>query len=387
MYRRGASSLFVPIGWAMREPLFRGTSNRHSLHVFFVYGCIESNQDFRRLNRREIEEAGELDMHLKEKESNVKCAIGIGIIISVVILIILGCRYRFYYPQCGEDINADITSSFGSILGATLTPLWSIVATYIYYKTLKIQAKELRNSQEIGFSQNLNTLITYSKEVLNDISIKPYNLPIYEGKEAMLFLYVSLKYTYCIMKSDNINSIPDFGKYVEDNEESDYARFLDEIKLYEYEMDLLRRDNPEEYRKLKKEELFNKYKPYFTFLFELSNKDTNWRNTSDAEYNHIKHAFEKVWMKYGHKVDAYFQGIESAINYIWESDHSMHEKRNYALWITTNLSQITLLFFNYYLFCQRDEKEYIISRCKKFAFFSRIDKTKLIDNNINYLIK
>ena len=127
--------------------------------------------------------------------------------------------------------------------------------------------------------------------------------------------------------------------------------------------------------------------PYFIYLYELSNVDTEWRNTSDAEYNHIKRAFEKVWIKYGHKVNSYFQGIESAINYIWESDHSMHEKRNYALWITTNLSQITLLFFNYYLFCQRNEKEYIISRCKNLSFFSRIDKTKLIDNNINYLIK
>lgn len=133
--------------------------------------------------------------------------------------------------------------------------------------------------------------------------------------------------------------------------------------------------------------MFNKYKPYFTFLFELSNKDTNWRNTPDAEYNHIKHAFEKVWMKYGHNVDAYFQGIESAINYIWESDYSIRKKKNYTLWITTNLSQITLLFFNYYLFCQRNEKEYIISRCKNLSFFSRIGKTKLIDENINYLLK
>ena len=115
----------------MREASRGGTSNRHSLLVFFVYGCIDNNQDFRNAESEGDRGGGELDMHLKEKESNVKWAIGIGIIISVVILIILGYRYRFYNPQYGEDINADITSSFGSILGATLTPLWSIVATYI----------------------------------------------------------------------------------------------------------------------------------------------------------------------------------------------------------------------------------------------------------------
>ena len=52
MYRRGASSLFVPIGWAMREPLFRGTSNKHGLHVFFVYGGINKIKNFSKLNRR-----------------------------------------------------------------------------------------------------------------------------------------------------------------------------------------------------------------------------------------------------------------------------------------------------------------------------------------------
>lgn len=30
----------------MREASRGGTSNKHGLHVFFVYGCIESNQDF-----------------------------------------------------------------------------------------------------------------------------------------------------------------------------------------------------------------------------------------------------------------------------------------------------------------------------------------------------
>lgn len=45
----------------------RGTSNRQCLHVFFVYVGINSNQNFRRLNRREIEEA-EKGKYVLEKE-------------------------------------------------------------------------------------------------------------------------------------------------------------------------------------------------------------------------------------------------------------------------------------------------------------------------------
>ena len=60
MYRRGASSLFVPMNWAMREPLERGTSNKHGLHVFFVYVGINKIKNIRMLNRREIEEAESL---------------------------------------------------------------------------------------------------------------------------------------------------------------------------------------------------------------------------------------------------------------------------------------------------------------------------------------
>ena len=32
----------------MREASRGGTSNKHGLHVFFVYGCIDNNQDFRK---------------------------------------------------------------------------------------------------------------------------------------------------------------------------------------------------------------------------------------------------------------------------------------------------------------------------------------------------
>lgn len=313
----------------------------------------------------------------------------LGILISILIIALLGWRYSHYYPQSGGYIDADITSSFGSILGATLTPLWSIIATIIYWQALNVQAEELKVSQEIGFSQNLNTLITYSKDILNRIAIKPYNRPIYKGNEAILFLYISLKYMFCITKKEHIMPILDLERYIEENKEFEncnYEKLLDDFRLYEHEMESLRRDNLEEYRKNKKEKLFNKYKPYFIFLYELSDADTKWKEESDQEYAHIKCAFDKVWIKYGHKADAYFQGIELAIDYIGDSNYSISQKKTYARWITANLSQTTLLFFNYYLYCQREKKGHIIKYCKELDFFERIDKTKLIDENTNYLI-
>ena len=114
-------------------------------------------------------------MCLKKEKSikdSVVCAIIAGVVISILIIAVLFCRYAIYWPNYYDEVNAEITSSFGSILGATLTPLWSIIATYIYCETLKVQADTLKNSQEIGFSQNLNTLITHSQDTLNKLLIK-----------------------------------------------------------------------------------------------------------------------------------------------------------------------------------------------------------------------
>ena len=130
-------------------------------------------------------------------------AIVIGVVISFIIIIVLLCRYAIYLPNCGGEVDAEITSSFGCILGATLTSLWSIVATYIYYATLKVQANALKTSQENNFSQSLNFLIVNFNGALRDISLtipkcKKYKQSRFVGSLAISYLYLSMKNVYKI---------------------------------------------------------------------------------------------------------------------------------------------------------------------------------------------
>lgn len=47
-----------------------GTSNKHGLHVFFVYGCIDNNQDFRKAESEGDRGGGERRKHMYIVEFN-----------------------------------------------------------------------------------------------------------------------------------------------------------------------------------------------------------------------------------------------------------------------------------------------------------------------------
>ena len=321
-------------------------------------------------------------------------AIVIGVVISFIIIIVLLCRYAIYLPNCGGEVDAEITSSFGSILGATLTPLWSIVATYIYYATLKVQANALKTSQENNFSQSLNFLIVNFNGALRDISLtipkcKKYKQSRFVGSLAISYLYLSMKNVYKITEKEYLNPIFDWERYLELIESFNEVENIDDIKfeddLREYEIDVLLRNCPSKYFMQKEKEEFDKHDPLFTYLYKLSNDDLKWKYADDSKYSHIKHSFDVVWNKYGNKVEAYFKSIELSIDYIYEQKGLQTDKTIYASWVTTNLSQTTLLFFYYYLYCQKEKKENFISHCKILKVFDQIDTLKLIDGNINHL--
>ena len=107
----------------------------------------------------------------KTEKDNATNIIGVGITLTIIILVIISWRYR-NYTLCGSDIDANITSSYGTIISAFLTTLWSAIAVYIYYLALKVQSKELKTSQEVAFGQNLSFLISCSSTILSKLQLR-----------------------------------------------------------------------------------------------------------------------------------------------------------------------------------------------------------------------
>lgn len=77
---------------------------------------------------------------LKKKSIKNKafCVIGIGIVLTIIILLIVGIRYNDYiFPLYNAKVDANITSSFGTVVSAFIAPLWSVIAVWIYYLALQ----------------------------------------------------------------------------------------------------------------------------------------------------------------------------------------------------------------------------------------------------------
>lgn len=103
----------------------------------------------------------------KEKDKALHL-IKVGIGLTFIILIIISWRYQNYAFN-GTTIDADITSSYGTVVSAFLTTLWSAIAVSVYYLALKVQSKELKTSQEVAFGQNLSFLISRSSDILSKL--------------------------------------------------------------------------------------------------------------------------------------------------------------------------------------------------------------------------
>ena len=314
----------------------------------------------------------------KNEKDNAICAIIVGLILTIIILIIISFRFSNYIlPFSEAKVDANITSSFGSVVGAFLAPLWSGIAVWIYYLALAVQSKELKASQEAAFGQNLSFLISNSTNSLNNLHIKINKMMEYEGYDVITFLYICLKYCYKIQKEEKIVAITDWEKHKEEKMMLEQSEFCDEERMIEdYEWERLSTENPQLYRTLKKEESFNKHKEFFIYLLELTNDDIKDRNDDNRCINS---SFLRIWSKYGHFIMPYFLNIENCIYYL--SRQNIGSKQQYASWITSNMSQPALALFYYYLYCQKETKRQLILHCEGLKFFESLDKERFLLSN------
>lgn len=312
----------------------------------------------------------------KEKDKAI-CLIRAGIVLTIIILIIILWSYRNYTFN-GRTIDADITSSYGTVVSAFLTTLWSAIAVYIYYQALKVQSKELKTSQEVAFGQNLSFLISRTSDILSKLQLRGILKRDEMGYRACTYLFISLKYCFNIMGDNNIVIIKD------ENELRERKRLLYDSNedidkmIEEREMEELAYNNPQQYFEVKKENYFIKHKPDFQYLFNMSNSDLKWKEKENQEYCHIQDAFNKVWNKYGHLVMPYFMSIENSINYLFEHGDNSVKREKYVPWITSNMSQTGMAFFYYYLYCQKEEKRTLISHCQTLNFFKDLNKEQFL---------
>lgn len=314
----------------------------------------------------------------KTEKDNAICAIIVGLILTIIILIIISFRFSNYIlPFSEAKVDANITSSFGSVVGAFLAPLWSGIAVWIYYLALAVQSKELKASQEAAFGQNLSFLISNSTNSLNNLHIKINKIMEYEGYDVITFLYICLKYCYKIQKEEKIVEIADWEKHKEEKMMLEQSEFCDEERMIEdYEWERLSTENPQLYRTLKKEESFNKHKEFFIYLLELTNDDIKDRNDDNRCINS---SFLRIWSKYGHFIMPYFLNIENCIYYL--SRQNIGSKQQYASWITSNMTQPVLALFYYYLYCQKETKRQLILHCEGLKFFESLDKERFLLSN------
>ena len=320
---------------------------------------------------------------LKKKTINDKalCVIGIGAVLTIIILLIVGIRYNEYIlPLCNAKVNAEITSSYGTVISAFLTPLWSGIAVWIYYLALNVQSKELKVSQEAAFGQNLSFLISNSTETLNDLHIKVYKAMQYRGNDVVTFQYLCMKYCYNILKEEKIAAITDWERYKEEKEEFYYSEFYNEERMIErYEWERLSIENPQLYRTLEKEKTFNKHKDFFIYLLELTDDDI--KDMAD-DSRRVNSSFLKIWSKYGHCTISYFLSIENCVDYL--SRQRIEYRQQYASWITSNMSQPTLAFFYYYLYCQKESKRQLILHCEGMKLFKNLNKERFLFSEKHY---
>lgn len=314
----------------------------------------------------------------KDKEDNARYIIFIGLILTLIILTIIIWRYSNYVlPFCGAEINAEITSSYGTVVSAFLAPLWSGIAVWIYYLALKVQSKELKASQEAAFGQNLSFLISNSIDILKRLKLKGILNLKFKDNSSCTFLFICMKYCYMIMKEEHIEVITSLAEIKnklktaeEDNNNGT------EWEITEREMEILAFNDPQKYFAEINDLNFNKYKTDFQYLLNMSKNDLAWKNEKDQEYCHIQDAFFKVWNKYGHLTSGYFISIENCINYLSKQKYS--NKEEYSSWITSHMNQPTLALFYYYLYCQKERKRQIIFQCETLNFFQHLNKEQFL---------
>lgn len=321
----------------------------------------------------------------KEKDKALHL-IKVGIGLTFIILIIISWRYQNYAFN-GTTIDADITSSYGTVVSAFLTTLWSAIAVSVYYLALKVQSKELKTSQEVAFGQNLSFLISRSSDILSKLQLRGILKRDEVGYSACTLLFIGLKYCYEIMKQESISIIDNLEntkREIEETEANNPDREIEDM-IKEREMELLAYNNPQQYFEVKKETNFNKHKLDFQHFFNLSNLDLAWKqNKGNEEYSHIRNAFNKVWNKYGHLVMPYFMSIENSINYLFEYGSNSVEREKHVLWITNNMSQTGMAFFYYYLYCQKEKKRILISHCQTLNFFKDLNKEQFLLNENHF---
>ncbi len=303
-------------------------------------------------------------------------SIGFGISILSIIFIIY--RYRYYiFPLQNDNINTDITTSAGTIISAILVPLWSIVAALIYYSALDLQSKELKASKEATFCQNLISLISYSITALDKIYISVPTLKTYNGEQALTFLYVSLKYSYNIIDQQEIIPIPDWDKYIQ--EEDEYQEYNRDISLAEeHTLEQLARTDIKRYRNTKTTINFNNHIPRFIHILEFDGDENSRKTHNDSQQTHVSNALDKVLRKFERNILHYLRSIESIIEYIDSQNIDITKKHQYAQWLTNNIGQINLAFLFYYVWCTKEQKEELYKKCIKLKIFERLRNSNIL---------
>lgn len=92
--------------------------------------------------------------------------------ISCVYAIVLAMFYGVKGYGWIGILDVGATASFAAMLSAFLVPLWSIVAAWVYYLTLKEQRKQIANMQVQHFDTEYFALLKRQWEIRDNIRIK-----------------------------------------------------------------------------------------------------------------------------------------------------------------------------------------------------------------------
>lgn len=240
-------------------------------------------------------------MKALSKTSNI----AIIIISVVVVLLILGlifCYSSSYSIAYKKPIEADITTSFATLLTAILTPAISLISVILYIESIYNQQKETRRAEQRNLQILLNQHIDKLVEIRDNLKIKDTvlvdkNNPIEEKAtfcgikcfEYMEFMFKCLK--HAIDKGSEVNEIKETI--------ASYENAIQDIPA------VLKYEDEEEYDKRKQEYWKSLRIDYAAYLFKL-------KKNNAFSYN----VFALIYERYKKQCENYFSYFNSILKYL-----------------------------------------------------------------------
>lgn len=259
-----------------------------------------------------------------------------GIVSVLYSLVVFVVYYANGYFIRGA-IYADAIISYCEIISMVLTPMWSMVAIWIYYQALREQRKQIRQMQTSQFDSLFFELLKQQWEIRSKIKLSlptisfpssntyEKDLVEYQGQKALVELWYRIESLSC-----GINS-----NLFECNLEQHEINFWEEdlINQEEYIVNPLETEQKEKYKKNSFYDLsITKY-----YIPGVYNKNEN---------SPTEQAFALIYSKYYATIHNYFMHIAFVLSCLnkeiedrkeWCEDNKFDD-RNYWLAIIANLS-------------------------------------------------